>query len=405
MLRSFLALFIVGLSFVGLATLPLAASTTTDWIVGGGLGEGSRATAVSVLPRAVLAADDGSLYIADELFNRIRRVDAAGTVESIAGNGGYGFGQDGLPALATRLGIAEDLALDPSGRLFFVDLGNRSLRYIDESGAAQTFATPQSPLFASVPGTFAPVSLAIDAGGRVHVADRGTHVVWQIDADGRGRRAAGNGERGFNGDGGKSALAQLADPRAVDVAQEAIWIADTANRRVRVVTRDGIIWTIAGDGSENRPAVGFSGAPLTTSLKPIDLQVSDTGIVYILDELGGQVLGVSGIDLSRPDPAAQASLRVVARFDAATEAVALSIDVYGHLLVADYSGRRVLRLDPDGSQVDSSGLVVAGSGSVRATGDRGDCPQRIVLRAGGNRDDIYRCDLPGRQGQWPGAAN
>ncbi|MBT3346669.1 MAG: choice-of-anchor D domain-containing protein [Gemmatimonadetes bacterium] len=405
MLRSLLSL-----SLLGLAALPLAATTTTQWIAGGGLGEGSQATAVSVLPRAVLAAEDGSLYIADELFNRVRRVGVDGRVESIVGNGGYGLGRDGLPALAAQLGIAEDLALDPSGRLFFVDLGNRSLRYIDRAGAIQTFATPQSPLFASVSGTFAPVSLAIDSQARVHVADRGTHVVWQIDADGRGRRAAGNGERGFSGDGGKSALAQLADPRAVALGADAIWIADTGNRRVRVVAPGGIIWTIAGDGTEARPAPESSSAPLATSLKPIDLQVSEEGILYILDELGAQVLRVDGIDLAQPNPAAKARLSIVARFDAATGAVGLSIDAQGDLVVADYGGRRVLRLDPDDNDVESPRLLLAGNGRVRAAGDGGDArnaslyqpaataitPAGTLYLADSGNDLIRRIEVDGR---------
>ena len=77
---------------------------------------------------------------------------------------------------------------------------------------------------------------------------RGTNVVWQFDPDGGGRRAAGNGVRGYSGDGGLSALGQLANPVSADVGEDgSIYIADRGNRRVRKV-EGGRLSTIAGDG-------------------------------------------------------------------------------------------------------------------------------------------------------------
>lgn len=379
----FLSALLTGIALlIGSVSAPLSAATTTQWVAGGGLGDGSPATAVSVLPRAVLSAGDGSLYIADELFNRIRRVGTDGRIESVVGNGGYGFGQDGLPGLAAQLGIVEDLALDPAGRLFFIDLGHGSLRFIDADGAIQTFATPQAPLFASVPGRFAPVSLAIDGQGRIHVADRGTNVVWQIDADGQGRRAGGNGERGYSGDGGRSALARLADPRAVAVGAGSIWIADTGNRRVRLITPEGLIHTVAGDGTEDHPATLSTAAAgaLQMSLKPIDLQVDAEGTLYILDDLGQQLLRLDGVDPDASEPAAHATLTVVGRFAADTKAVALSIDPDGAPIVADYTGRRVLRLDPEALDPAASPILLAGNGTVRAAGDGSDARNASLYR-------------------------
>jgi len=364
---------------VFLLHLPLCASTTLELVAGGGRGDGSPATDVSILPRAVLAGDDGTLLIADELFNRIRRVDTDGRLVSIVGNGGYGLGAEGLPALATPLGIVQDLARAPSGRLFFVDLLSHSIRYIDDDGSARTFATAEAPLFASVPGRFSPHSLAIDAAARLHVADRGTNVVWQIDADGKGRRAAGNGHRGFAGDSGPSALAQLADPRAVDVGHGAIWIADTANRRVRVVSPSGRIWTVAGDGSED-PLQELLAPSVATGIKPIDLVSRAADGIYILDELGNQVLRLEGVDFDLADPAQHATLSCVARFDAETGPIAISVDAQGYLLVADHKGRRVLRVDPslDGSILPQS--VIAGNGTPRASGDGGDARNASLFR-------------------------
>jgi hypothetical protein len=107
----------------------------------------------------------------------------------------------------------------PAGTTVSRRSGNRQIRWLDEEGALHTFVDADHPLFTSVDGRFAPASVAIGPAGKVHVADRGTNVVWQFDADRQGRRVAGNGTRGFSGDGAPSALGELADPRAVAVGR------------------------------------------------------------------------------------------------------------------------------------------------------------------------------------------
>jgi sugar lactone lactonase YvrE len=315
-------------------------------VAGGGLGDGAAALSVGLQPTSVLAAADG-LWIADEQFNRVRFVADDGTIRSLVGSGAYGFNGDGLPALSSHLGIVADLALDAEGRLFLVDLANRQIRVLGADGTLRTFVGADHPLFTSVPGAFAPASVAIGSDGGVFVADRGTNVVWQFDPDGQGRRAAGNGTRGYAGDGGPSALGQLADPRAVAVgADGAIWIADTGNGRVRVVAPNGRLWTAA------------------EGLKPIDIVVGPHGKVFILDELGRQVLRLG------PAPrfddgvlVGAGTLSVVHRFDDDTSTpAAIDVAADGTLYVADRGRRQVLVLD-------SQPRAVAGNGTARASGD------------------------------------
>ncbi|MFH1567735.1 MAG: hypothetical protein ABIL09_07015, partial [Gemmatimonadota bacterium] len=230
---------LTGAALLLLAPAPAAGSDLFDvgapsLVAGGGLGDGGPATGTGVLPTDVLAAADGSLYIADEQFNRVRLVAPDGAIRTVVGSGLYGFNGSGRPALKSALGIANSLALGPDGTLWLVDLASQQIRFVDGNGALRTFASPASPLFASVTGPFAPNGIEVSGDGRLYVADRGTNVVWEIDPDGKGRRAAGNGTRGFTGDGRPSAQGQLADPRAVAVGPDGtIWIADTGNRRVR----------------------------------------------------------------------------------------------------------------------------------------------------------------------------
>ena len=357
-----------------------AADATSDLFVvgsprrlaGGGLGDGSPATAVSLLPTGVLPTGDGGLWIADELFNRIRRVAVDGTIHTVVGSGRYGLSEDGLPALESHLGIPADLSVGPDGNLYFVDLASHRVRFVDAAGRLHTFVGPEAPLFAGGRNAFVPASLAFGPRGRLHVADRGTNTVWQFDADGSGRRAAGNGERGHSGDGGPSALGRLDDPQAVAVGPEgAIWIADTGNRRLRVVDPDGRLHTVAGDGDTDAPLAGTVAEALRVSLKPRDVAVTPDGQVVILDALGPQLLRLGRaprfVDGVLQDAA---TLALVHRFGTDSEPVAIQAGADGRLYVADRQRRQVLVLDLG---VDASAppvlQVVAGNGTPRVSGD------------------------------------
>jgi sugar lactone lactonase YvrE len=340
-------------------------------LAGGGLGEGTAALSTALQPTSVLATDAG-LWIADEQFNRVRLVAADGTMRSVVGSGAYGFNGDGQPALRSHLGIVADLAQDAQGRLLLVDLANRQIRVLTKDGSLHTFVDADHPLFTTVAGTFAPVSVAPGPAGLVHVADRGTNVVWQFDADGQGRRAAGDGTRGFSGDGAPSALGQLADPRSVAVGDDgAIWIADTGNGRVRVVAPNGRLWTAAGDGSAAHFGAAMQASALHVGLKPIDIAIGPHGQVFVLDEQGSQLLRLG------PAPrfvdgrlVGAETLSVVHRFGMDGLApIALDVAADGTIYLADAGHRRVLALHPDALE----GLItVAGNGTPRATGDGAD---------------------------------
>lgn len=343
----------------------LFAINTPTVVAGGGLGDGGPATAAGVLPQDVTVARDGAVYIADEQFNRVRVVSPDGVIQTVAGSGQYGYNGSGRPALGSALGIAASVAVGPEGTLWLVDLANRQIRFVDRDGLLRTFAVPDSPLFSSVPGTFAPYSIDVDPAGRVYVADRGTNVVWQIDPDGAGRRVAGNGTRGYAGDGGLSALGQLADPRAVAVGPDGtIWIADTGNRRVRSVV-GGRLSTVAGMGTESgaeSDKLDGEGGPgpspasaLEIGIKPVDVAADATGRLLILDESGQRVLRLD----------ADGILTTVAEFGPGSEVAALSVGPDGVIAVADRGRRVVVAVDP----ATGDRQVLAGNGTARASGD------------------------------------
>jgi sugar lactone lactonase YvrE len=175
---------------------------------------------------------NGDLYFADWAANCIRKISAWGIITTVAGNGSSGYSGDG--------GLAANATLNhPSG-------------------------------------------VAVDARGDVYIADGGNQRVRKVSA-GIITTVAGNGSFGYSGDGGPATAAQLASPQGVAVDADAnLYIADELNARIRKVSGDGSITTVAGDGS-----AGYSGdgsrATAAQLWGPMGIAVGTGGNLYIAD--------------------------------------------------------------------------------------------------------------------------
>ena len=224
-------------------------------------GDGGPATSASLRFPAGTAVDpSGNLFIADGLNNRIRRVDAAtGTITTVAGNGAFGFSGDGGPATDASLRFPRGVAVDASGNLLIADASNHRIRRVDAStGVITTVAGDGGSGFSGDggPATSAslnlPAGVAVDALGNLFIADTSNHRVRRVDAStGVITTVAGDGLRGFSGDGGPATSASLRDPFGVAVDGSGnLVIADFFNHRVRRVDGPtGVITTVAGDPS------------------------------------------------------------------------------------------------------------------------------------------------------------
>ncbi len=214
-------------------------------------GDGGPAVAAALdLPSSVAADAAGRAFVADEANSRVRRVDADGTIGTFAGTGTPGDSGDGGPATAAALGFAGDasgrpanfLAVDAAGRLFIADSANHRVRRVDTDGTITTVAgngTAGSsgdggPATAATLRT--PVGVAVDGDGTLYVADRDSHVVRRVDPGGTITTVAGTGAPGFSGDGGPAAAARLQEPHGLALdAGGNLYVADLGNGRVRVV--------------------------------------------------------------------------------------------------------------------------------------------------------------------------
>src|SRR5271165_1354306 len=225
---------------------PLSAQYTIHAVAGSGAagysGDNGAANAASLYRPAGLAVDaSGNLYIADQLNNRVRRVDTAGNITTVAG-GGTNYGRTGEAADAI-LNNPMHLAVDKAGNLYITEASGR-VTVVSTSGTMKTVADQ----IQGVSG------VAVDGNGSLYVADTLKYQVRKLTS-GALIPLAGTGVAGYWGDNGAAATAQLNVPRGVALdAAGNLFIADASNSRIRKVDASGMISTVAGSGLS-----GFAG--------------------------------------------------------------------------------------------------------------------------------------------------
>ncbi len=256
------------------------------------IGDGMQAIKANLnFPTFVALDSNDNLFISDTGNLRVRKVDTlTNTITTIAGNGSGGFSGDGGLATQAQLGfLFSGVALDSNGNLFIMDTDNVRIRRVDSSGIISTFAGSGEANFsgdgglATACGMAFPRNIAIDQKGNVFIADLFNNRVRRIDAQTAIiTTVAGNGSKGFRGDGGSALMASLNEPFnvALDLAGN-LFIADSGNSRVRRVdVHTGIITTVAGNGQ-----VTFSGdgglATKASLADIIGLAVDSNGNLFI----------------------------------------------------------------------------------------------------------------------------
>jgi RHS repeat-associated protein len=198
-------------------------------VAGGGssLGDGGPATSARLSgPTGVAVAPDGALIIADSNQHRIRMVGTDGTISTMAGTGASGFSGDGGPALAAKVSAPTALIHDAEGRLLFADAGNRRVRRIGADGRIETIAgggTPADGIGDGEPATAArllePTGLALRGDGELVIADPGADRLRLLTAEGTLQTVAGGGSE-TRADGVAATAVALAAPTGVAVRDD-----------------------------------------------------------------------------------------------------------------------------------------------------------------------------------------
>lgn len=349
----------------------------------------------------------GNVYIADTANSRIRKV-AAGTrkITTVAGNGQKRFsGDDGL-ATSASLNFPQGVAVDGDGNIYIADTFNFRIRKVSATtGLITTIAGNGQRGFSGDNGQAVSASidyaygLNVDSVGNIFIVDTFNERIRRVDAiTGVITTVAGNGQRGFLGDGGPATSAALMDPVAVSIdAAGHLYIDDTFNFRVRKVdARTGIITTVAGSGSQAVP--GDNGPATLASLTlPSDVALDRSNNIFIADTFNQQIRRVD---------ASTGTINVfagngqkgfsgdngLASAASLNDPLGVAVDSDGNLLIADTDNNRIRKVSV------ATGLIVtiAGNGQAAFSGDNGSAVLAALQSPAGltldNAGNIYFAD-------------
>jgi len=282
-----------------------AVSDTIRTVAGNGmdgyLGNGGLATSAKIdRPNGVAVDDSDNIYIADDDNEDIRKVYAAtGIIETVAGlgPGTAGYGGDGGPATLAHLDGTYGVAVDSAHNIYICDYNNNRVRKVTAStGIINTIAGTGVPgyngdgIAATSAEVYNPYGIAVDKSGNVFIGDRSNNRVRKIDTQGIIHTLAGNGTGAYNGDGVAATSAELNSPLGVAVdAAGNVYIADESNDRIRkIVATTGLIETLAGTGT---PGYNGDSIPATTAEinNPCGVAVNAAGNVYFCEYSSNRV--------------------------------------------------------------------------------------------------------------------
>jgi sugar lactone lactonase YvrE len=315
-----------------------------------------------VYPNGLAFAANGDLYISDIGTHRILKLNGDGGLSVIAGTGEGGFSGDGGPAIEARLNTPHDIAFDAEGNLFVADTYNHRIRRIDRQGVITTVAgdgkAPYTTYTDPAPKDSLnnPQGIALDSAGNILIADTYNRVVRKLERNGTLTVIAGS-VAGMSGDGGPANKAQLNLPMAVTIGPDgSVYVSDAANSRIRKITSDGKIQTLAGlGGGDGLGGAGYLGdggpAEKAKLFTPADVKIDAGGNLYISDSGNNRIRVIRGGVISTIAGTGQAGFGGDGKAATAAELytpqkVAIAKD--GSIFFADRANHRVRKIDARG---------------------------------------------------------
>lgn len=329
-------------------------------------------------PSGIAVDVAGNIYVSDEQYSSIRKIDmATGVITHIAGgiDGIPGFTGDNALASGARLNGPRSLTLDATGNIYFVDSGNQRVRKINKvSGIITTvagngiFAYSGDDGVATSASLSNPSSVAVDANGNVYIADYQNFRVRKVNSTtGIISTVAGTGIQGYSGDGGLATQGKLDAPSGVILdADGNLIISDTYNQRIRKVDlTTGILNTIAGTG-----VTGFADGPTFQSKLnvPQGLALDALGNIYFSEIVNRRIRKIVGTTISTVAGNGGFDGDGGLAIDASLKGPqGVTLDVDGNIYISDSQNNRIRKVD------HSTGIIstIAGNGTPDYGGDGG----------------------------------
>ncbi len=338
---------------------------------------GSNGTAKFDDPNDVAVDQQGNIYIADRSNNRIRKIATNGDVTTLAGNGIAGFmdgtgGPNGTASFFAPVGIA----VDEFGNVIVADQSNHRIRKITPNGDVTTIAgngVGYLDGLASTARFSGPTGVALDNEGNIYVADRSNNRIRKINSDGIVSTVAGNGIEGYmDGTGGANGTAKFYNPFGLTVDNQGyVYVTDHFNGRIRKITPNGDVTTLAGDGTFGY--LDGTGGPNGTAKfnNPLGITVDNQGYVYIGDQANHRIRKITpnGDVTTMAGTGNQGFIDGACGLTETTEfnsPFGITIDSCGQLYVADWGNNRIRKITL--SSYEISNITVSNVSDCNSSG-------------------------------------
>ncbi|TZF86549.1 hypothetical protein FW774_04365 (plasmid) [Pedobacter sp. BS3] len=307
-----------------------------------GLVNGPAASAEFRNPEGVAVDANGNIFVADRQNSVIRKISVDGVVSTYAGDGTAGYA-DG-PAATAKFNLPWKLAIDAQGNIFVADRDNFKIRKISPDGIVSTLAGSTAG-YADGSGAAAkfmqPLDVAVDAQGNVIVADNTGHRIRKVTPDGTVSTIAGDGTAGLvNGTG---TAAKFKNPSGLTIdASGNILVADRLNHCIRKITPAGVVSTVAGSGTSGL----LDGDALTAKFAdPYGVAVDANGNILVAELTNARIRKITpnGIvsTLAGSSAGFADGLSTTAKFNQPTD---LDTDAEGNIYVAEVTNHRIRKI-------------------------------------------------------------
>jgi len=360
-----------------------------------GRADGTGTAALFNAPQGIAVAADGTIYVCDTNNSTLRKITPTGTVTTLAGNPGQTGSADGSGGGAT-FNYPTGVAVDSAGNIYVADFDNSVIRKVTPAGAVSTFVGSAAQTGnADGQGGAArfdhPMGVAVDGAGNIYVMDTSSQTIRLVSPAGVVSTRAGTTGMGGRADGAGAAARFFYATGIAATSGGTVYVADTGNHTLRVMTPSGSVGTLAGSTGQTGSADGPGSSALFAY--PAGIALDGSGNLFVADHdnnvirkitPGGGVTtfaGTAGLAGSADGPGG------AARFNDPT---GVAVDGNGNVFVADAGNSTIREISPGGNVTTFAGLAgVGGSADGVGSAARFNAPQGIAVDNVGN---VYIAD-------------
>ena len=359
-----------------------------------GSADGTGILATFSYPTGLAIDASGNIYVADQGNDEIRKITAAGVVTTLAGSAGHVYpgSADGI-GTAARFDDPSGVAVDASGTVYVADTLNHKIRKITTAGVVSTLSGSyvSSSIIdgAAMDAKFDnPFGVAVDASGNVYVADSDHHVIRKITTTGMVSTLAGSGSIG-SADG--TGVISLNAPSGIAVDTKGnMYVTNTGNCKIRKINTAGMVSSFVGSGADG----SADGIGTTTSFKsPYGIAVDVSGNIYVADTYNHKIrkITTTGVVNTLAGSGAQGSADGVGAIASFNTPSSIAVDISGNVYVVDRGNHKIRKITAAGVVSTLAGSIDNTSGNTDGTGTAAsfNSPYGVAVDVSGN---VYVAD-------------